>query len=123
MFSDCKSLPLLYTDVEVKLFHRESRGRCRSLRIESDTGIKEDEILAIIGAKGDYEVMCEFAGIKGRKPIKLRFHPHILEAGKQNEIIQEALKRTTANVSDFFSSSFRSCDHFAFPETNQAPCF
>uniref|UniRef100_A0AC34GND3 Uncharacterized protein n=1 Tax=Panagrolaimus sp. ES5 TaxID=591445 RepID=A0AC34GND3_9BILA len=98
MLSDWKSLPLLFNDVEVKLYHRENRSRNRILRIESDTGIKEDEIVAIVNAKGEYEVIYEVVGINGKKPIKIRFHPHILEAGKKNEIIQEALKRTTYNV-------------------------
>uniref|UniRef100_A0A914Z4A2 Uncharacterized protein n=1 Tax=Panagrolaimus superbus TaxID=310955 RepID=A0A914Z4A2_9BILA len=104
MFSNWKSLPLLFNDVEVKLYHQENRGRCRILRIESDTGIKEDEIVAIVNTKGDFEVIYEVVGISGsgKKPIKIRFHPHILEAGKKNEVIQEALKRTTYNASFAF---------------------
>jgi hypothetical protein len=101
MFSNWKSLPLLFNDVEVKLYSKENRGRCRTLIICEDSGIKEDEIVAIVSAKGDYEVIYEVVGINGKKPMKIRFHPHILEAGKKIEAVQEALKRTTYNVSVF----------------------
>ncbi|KAE9550783.1 hypothetical protein FO519_006014 [Halicephalobus sp. NKZ332] len=102
MPSDWSSLPLLLKNVQVKLYNRAEDGRTRLVRIETDTGIKALDLTSIQAADGDSEIPCEVVGVEGKKEIKIRFHPEILEAAENNENIQEVLKKTVFKMLDQF---------------------
>ena len=98
MPSDWSSLPLLSNNVQVKLYNRTEGGRTRLVRIEADTGIKALDLSSVQDTEVDFEVPCEVIGAEGKKEIKIRFNPEVLEAAENDDNVQQALKKTVFKV-------------------------